>query len=217
MLPIDEVHSLKDQRPKTEEDSRKEMLLEVPLFSLPVAKLGLILAQKADALRTRLQLALFKVQTNQVSKPFARLHVPKARSSSPELPAFSSSSPKSDSTIKGSSIQRVAWSPESRIALARARASMVAKPATKILSSLPMPRITPTAFSHRYIDDIHVNQVITDSQVRSTHVPSSAPLSQEKNSTATHLSTARNGPGIVPITPVLTSSPAGSPPDVNED
>jgi hypothetical protein len=91
--------------------------------------------QKAETLRTRLQLALYKVQTNQVSKPFSRLEQP--RSLSPELPP------------QPPSLGRT--SPEGIVAAARARATQQKKPAVRNLNSLPMPTIVPTAYSARYM------------------------------------------------------------------
>jgi hypothetical protein len=92
-------------------------------------------SQKAEALRTRLQLALYKVQTNQVSKPFSRLEQP--RPSSPELPP------------QPPSLRRI--SPEGIVAAARARATQQKKPAIRNLNSLPIPTILPTAYSARYM------------------------------------------------------------------
>ncbi|KAL2425979.1 hypothetical protein ABEF95_008457 [Exophiala dermatitidis] len=134
----------KEQIPKTQEEARKEMLLE-----------------KAATLRTRLQLALFKIQTNQISRPFAHLQLPKTdrlSSSPPDITVAeaSSSSPSSSSTIRdggGRGSYQSPLTPESRIALARARATMDPKlrnTTVKSLSSLPMPHIAPTAFSARW-------------------------------------------------------------------
>ncbi|EXJ64726.1 hypothetical protein A1O7_01064 [Cladophialophora yegresii CBS 114405] len=117
------------------EDARKEMMLE-----------------RAEALRTRLQLAFYKIQTNQIMTPLARLQVPKDRSSSPSLPALSSS-PRSSSTVRPDHSETTTISPESRVALARARATLGPRPAVRALSTLPIPKITPTAFSARWNDE----------------------------------------------------------------
>jgi hypothetical protein len=92
-------------------------------------------SQTAETLRTRLQLAFYKVQTNQVSKPFSRLEQP--RLSSPELPP------------QPPSLRRT--SPEGIIAAARARATQLKKPAVRSLNGLPIPTIVPTAYSARYM------------------------------------------------------------------
>ena len=99
-------------------------------------KLIIITYQKAEILRTRLQLALYKVQSNQISKPFSRLQW--RRSSSPELPP------------QPSSLQRA--SPEGIVAAARARATQQKKPAVRNLSAMSIPTILPTTYSARYMD-----------------------------------------------------------------
>jgi hypothetical protein len=95
-----------------------------------------------------LQLAIFKVRTNQISRPFARLQVPRPKSASPASPDvayYRSSSPRSSSTVRET--------PETRVAAARARATMdPARQKVKSLSSLPMPKIVPTGFSARWAD-----------------------------------------------------------------
>jgi hypothetical protein len=83
----------------------------------------------------RLQLAFYKVQTNQISKPFSRLEQP--RPSSPELPP------------QPSSLSRT--SPEGIVAAARARATQQRKPPVRDLNSMPIPTIMPTAYSARYM------------------------------------------------------------------
>ncbi|KIW15404.1 hypothetical protein PV08_05450 [Exophiala spinifera] len=140
---VDTVEPPPAPPPKPKEDPRKEMLLE-----------------KAETLRTRLQLAIYKIQTNQISKPFWQLTVPKHKQlpSSPEIraAALSSSSPRgSSSTLRPRSVHRPAsspLSPESRVAIARARATMDRKPRVRPLESLVVPTITPTAFSARWAD-----------------------------------------------------------------
>jgi hypothetical protein len=96
-------------------------------------KAVLTVFQKAETLRTRLQLAYYKVQTNQISKPFSRLEQP--RPSSPDLPP------------QPSSLSRT--SPEGIVAAARARATQQRKPAVRNLNSMPIPTILPTAYSAR--------------------------------------------------------------------
>ncbi|KAK5457180.1 hypothetical protein LTS15_004961 [Exophiala xenobiotica] len=208
MLEEREAVVVKDQRPKTEEDTRKEMLLE-----------------KAEMLRTRLQLALYKIQTNQISMPFSRLTVPKAKSSSPDLPGpSSSSSPKSSSTLRpSSSFQRpstttITLTPESTVAVARARATMDPnKPTIKPLSSFPIPTIEPTAFSARWNDDDRQDSQ-ESSRVPVPHIPSSPPMSEddEEEDDLDNVDDLHDRPGgqnqapIEPRTPVQLSSPAGT-------
>lgn len=102
------------------------------------------------------------------------------------MPALSSSSPRrSSSTLRPSSVHRppvFAISPESRVAIARARATMDRKPAVRPLESLAMPTIAPTAFSARWADDTEESQP--------ADIPSSppAPMSEaeELDETITH-------------------------------
>ncbi|EXJ86582.1 hypothetical protein A1O3_03535 [Capronia epimyces CBS 606.96] len=194
MQMLEEHDVVPDQRPKTQEESRKEMLLE-----------------KAETLRTRLQLAIFKIQTNQVSRPFARLQIPeaKARSSSPDLAALSSSSPGSSSTVRAypgpgrspavTQQQQQQQDQEARVASARARATMGPNPKVRSLSSLPMPSIAPTAFSARWNNELELEAVEQTTQFQrqfqfqrqrqsaSAHFPSSPPLpSADLPSTARH-------------------------------
>ncbi|KAK7894985.1 hypothetical protein LTR67_005724 [Exophiala xenobiotica] len=210
MQMLEELQVVKDQRPKTEDDTRKEMLLE-----------------KAETLRTRLQLALYKIQTNQISMPFSRLAVPKAKSSSPELPGpSSSSSPKSSSTLRPSSsfhrpaTTTITLTPESTVALARARATMDPnKPTIKPLSSFPIPTIEPTAFSARWNNDDRQDSQ-DSSRVLVPHIPSSPPMSEGDEDgdedDLDNVDDLHDRPGgqnqapIEPRTPVQLSSPAGT-------
>ncbi|ETI28673.1 hypothetical protein G647_01124 [Cladophialophora carrionii CBS 160.54] len=140
------------------EDARKEMMLE-----------------RAEALRTRLQLAFYKIQTNQITTPLARLQVPNARSSSPSLPAMSSS-PRSSSTVRPDCSETTAISPESRVALARARATSGPRPAVRALSTLPIPKIAPTAFSARWNDEDSTLAESKGTETEREELPSSPPL-----------------------------------------
>ncbi|EXJ85458.1 hypothetical protein A1O1_05822 [Capronia coronata CBS 617.96] len=205
MQMIEEEEVVKDQRPKTREDIRKEMLLE-----------------KAETLRTRLQLAIFKIQTNQVSRPFARLQIPKARSSSPDMPAISSSSPSSSSTLRGGE-PGLAMTPETRVAMARARATMDPKPKPRTLSSLPMPTIAPTAFSARWnhgFSETETGQPHFSNQLQHATIPSSPPvLAAAQPRAGQTVGEAGNGNGNgnrtalrgEPKTPVRLSSPVSVP------
>ncbi|KIX06469.1 uncharacterized protein Z518_04445 [Rhinocladiella mackenziei CBS 650.93] len=191
MQPIEEADLIKDQRPKTEEDTRKKMLFE-----------------KAESLRTRLQLAIFKINTNQISRPFARLQVPRARSSSPELPVLSSSPLKSSSTPRGGSVQRATTILEPKVARARARATMDPKSRIAPLSSLPVPKIAPTTFSARRNDDLDANQESQSSQVEPAYIPSSPPEPQAPTA-AFYMDTTGNRREAEPRTPIQPSSLIG--------
>lgn len=177
-------------RAKNEEKSRRDMLSE-----------------KAETLRTRLQLALFKVQSNQTSKPFSRLNRPLA--CSPKLPPQSlSSSPLLSSPGRHARLTPI--SPESKIAVARARATMQVKPHVQPLDKCGHPTIVPTAFSARLTRD-------------KPQIPSSPPLTISADATvpifartSTPTRPAKSK-GIkesaegIPRTPLQLSSPSRSP------
>ncbi|KIW35614.1 uncharacterized protein PV07_02300 [Cladophialophora immunda] len=181
MQMIDEPEIVDGQEPKTEEDARKQMMLE-----------------KAETLRTRLQLALYKIQTNQITKPFARLQVPRTTSPPPQLPP-PSSSPHSSSTVRQSSVPEMSAAQEARVAIARARATMGPRPTVKNLSSLPTPEIVPTAFSARWNHEVHAQP---------SNIPSSPPLSQAD--CTPEASGGANHHDSKPSTPLQLSSPAPS-------
>ncbi|OCT44199.1 hypothetical protein CLCR_00639 [Cladophialophora carrionii] len=157
------------------EDARKEMMLEVDNSCSIAGHSVLTRPQRAEALRTRLQLAFYKIQTNQITTPLARLQVPKARSSSPRLPAMSSS-PRSSSTVRPDCSETTAISPESRVALARARATSGPRPAVRALSTLPIPKIAPTAFSARWNDEDSTLAESKSTETDREELPSSPPL-----------------------------------------
>jgi hypothetical protein len=133
------------------------------------------LLEKATLLRTRLQLAMHKVQTNQTSKPFSRLDKPTTTSPELSLPPrlFTANAlpPQRDSTgIRNSS--------ESQIAANRARAFRGAyqtKPVQR-LSTLPLPKIVPTAYSARYMTQPQSRK--RDSHASIIDLPSSPPASR---------------------------------------
>ena len=163
--------------------------------------------QKAETLRTRLQLALYKIQTNQTTAPFARLQVPKPRSPSPE-PHISSSSPKSSSTLRPNSVQDDSISLEARVAAARARATSGLIPTVRPLSALPMPQLAPTAFSARWNNEFSV-QESQSSQTEPTNIPSSPPLSQVSEVIA-NSNLRPNASTVEPRTPLQLSDPIAS-------
>lgn len=145
--------------------------------------------QKAETLRTRLQLALYKVQTNQISRPFSRLEKPRAPS--PELPP------------QPPSLNR--RSPEGIIAAARARAAGQIKPAVRNLNSLPIPIIVPTAYSASYMEE-------EETRLLSSPPPSSGSgeAVRLKDGGGSGTRTPTKERGLVPKTPMQLSSPPGS-------
>ncbi|RVX71806.1 hypothetical protein B0A52_04205 [Exophiala mesophila] len=163
MEMIDEPDVVVNQKQtaQTQEDARKEMLLE-----------------KAETLRTRLQLAIYKIKSNQITTPFSRLQTPKQRSTSPES-AFASSSPRSSSTVRAPSrLHRSVLTPETKVALARARATMETKPAVRSLSSIPVPTIMPTEYSARWMDDTNGSKQLSQSS-QTLALPSSPPVVED--------------------------------------
>ncbi|OAP59654.1 hypothetical protein AYL99_06952 [Fonsecaea erecta] len=197
-----------DQKPQTEEDARKQMMLEVDATVILSLLHALIPAQKAETLRTRLQLALYKIQTNQITKPFARLQVPRVTSSPPRL-SMPSSPPRSSSTVRQSPAPESSAAQEARVALARARATMDPKPTVKHLSSLPMPEIVPTAFSARWNHDVDAQHDSQRSQMQPSNIPSSPPLSHEDCASEPSV-VGSHPPDTKPSTPLQLSSPAPS-------
>lgn len=149
---------------------------------------------QADRLRMRLQLALYKVRTNQTTTPFNRLRH-QSRSKSPpavQQPPYSSSPPSSPAEPK-------CPSPESRIAMMRTMAAMQQKQTVNPLHSMPMPVIKPTAFSSRQMDQ--------EPQQMPSSPPDSRQASAEGDDTPRPLKTNV----IPPHTPMQLSSPPGSP------
>lgn len=134
------------------------------------------LLEKVTMLRTRLQLAMHKVETNQTSKPFSRLDKPK--SVSPELSLsprlFSATVVPSDCKPQEASAR---LSPESQIAIHRASAFRGAylDRGVQRLNSLSVPRIVPTAYSSRYMVPSQTQG--TAPQQRTTDIRSSPPPS----------------------------------------
>ncbi len=164
------------------------------------------MAQKAETLRTRLQLAFYKIQTNQITSPFARLQKP--RTPSPGLQA-ASSPPRSSSTVRPDhATQPTTISPESRVALARARATSGIGKAVRPLSSLPAPQINPTVFSARWNHGIGTHE-------QQRNIPSSPPLPRADVLRRGDVQT-RGRPGAEPHTPLQLSSPIASQQDIDE-
>lgn len=135
------------------------------------------LLEKAAMLRTRLQLAMHKVETNQTSKPFSRLDGQKSTLPEVSLPTkLCSASILPDNRLP--SVTGVRNSPESQIAANRARAFRGAyqtKPVRR-LETVPMPKIVPTAYSARYTTQPpfrHLNPYETVPQLPS--IPAQSP------------------------------------------
>ena len=191
LQPIDEDRRKEDTNipAKTEEEQRKDLLNE-----------------KAAALRTRLGLAFYKVRTDQTLTHFSRLALPVASKApqakaEPEFQSSPSSSPQHPATPQ--------FSPESRIAIMRARAAMQAKPPVASLTNLAMPKIVPTAYSTRWARE-------AAEVLNADETPSSPPVSNGESST--HVRSGTPPPRTrkplnktVPQTPTQLSSPPGSP------
>lgn len=192
---------------KSDEEKRRVMLSEVR-GSPQVCSIGIDKSQKAETLRTRLQLALYKVQTNQTSKPFSRLTHPREWSPEP-APQAISSSPLSSPRRRG---HFSSMSPESKIAIARARATMQAKQHTRPLEKVTHPTIVPTAFSARRVENDSASIMVIE-------IPSSPPVSNGSDiprlvsaGAQNPLAEAKIVDGTdLPKTPIQLSSPPGSP------
>ena len=188
MLEVADTRAVPEPaRAKSNEVTRKDMLSE-----------------KAETLRTRLQLALFKVQTNQTSKPFSRLIQPRTRS--PELSLQMSSSPISSPPQRHAHFTPI--SPESKIAIARARATMQAKPRVRPLDTLGHPTIMPTDYSAREgRDEPQIPSSPPPTNGADINVPALAragtPTPPSKTKGWKHT--------VMPRTPMQLSSPPGSP------
>lgn len=191
----------KDQPPPTDPAVARKKMLE----------------EKAEQLRTRLQLAMFKVQTKQTNQPFSRLKYPKITNrerskSPPELPTLRLTTPTlSSSTIKQPSSNRTIGphtneprlinSAEEHIAAMRARAANQQKPAVRNLNSLPIPRLDPQLVNP---SDSFTTQMIEDD---SQHFPSSPPLSRQSSSASADLPTMALGTQTKQIPSTQLSSP----------
>lgn len=160
-----------DENQQEKFDEYLEMIIPLQLGSdaeeSPKAKQ---LLEKATLLRTRLQLAMHKVETNQTSKPFSRLIRPK--STSPELslpPRLFSATILPNDRLPSEHGARL--SPESQIAIHRARAFRGAYQTKAIqrLNSLPIPKIVPTAYSSRYMVQPQVQRSASRQQM--TDIP----------------------------------------------
>ncbi|KAK5070981.1 hypothetical protein LTR64_003956 [Lithohypha guttulata] len=156
-----------------------------------------MLIQKAAELQTRLQLALYKVQTKQTGQPFSRLKAPqplRQRSASPPTnwrpmlatPQLSSSTAKEPSSgrtitsINHTQDSRAVHSAEATIAAMRAQATAQTKPPVRDLNSLPMPQLDPALLESF---DSQQTELVTEpdshgSAPQSQHFPSSPPLSR---------------------------------------
>lgn len=177
MVAAEEIKKTKDLEPRTHTIETSEAQIQVdhrtatlerpvtaPLTSDSTRKEAIILA--AEQMKARLQLALFKVQSNQTKVPFSRLKRPRpdpTHSSSPHVPAvfaqpqlpIPKTYPHSSSTIKAPSSARTISAPpssaiEAHVSDLRHHATAQTKPAVPDLSAFPHPVIKPTTFSARW-------------------------------------------------------------------
>lgn len=162
-----------------------------------------MLSEKAAELQTRLQLALYKVQTKQTSQPFSRLKVPKPprdRSSSPptnwmpvlRTPQLSSSTIKEPSSVRtvtsAHQHDRSIFSAEAGIAAMRAQATAQLKPPVRNLNSLPIPQLDPELLNPAASFDSNKTQLLTEIDSQDIqHFPSSPPLSRQHSGTSDEL------------------------------
>jgi hypothetical protein len=152
------------------------------------------------------------MSTQQASKPFSRLEQPRPRS--PEYPQPLSSSPTSSPPTRHAHFNPM--SPESRIAIARARATIQPKPRAQPLGKLGHPTIGPTAFSPRHTHS-------EASQRNELQIPSSPPLTNGNEASIPIVTRVGSPsppakkrrkpakPRQLPRTPMQLSSPPGSP------
>lgn len=162
------------------------------------------LSEKAETLRTRLQLALFKVQTNQTSKPFSRLNQPRTRP--PELPPQLSSSPLSSPPERHAHFTPM--SPESKIAIARARATMQVKQRVPPLDAIGHPALMSTTFSARLVTE---EPQIPSSPSLTNGADVGAPSLERVGTPTPPSKTKGRKQTAMPRTPMQLSSPPGSP------
>lgn len=99
---------------------------------------------------------------------------------------------------------------ETRVAIARARATMGPKPSVRPLSSLPTPAILPTAFSARWNDELEADQASHGGRPDPSDIPSSPPLSEDDDNDALCVNPMRHRTNFEPRTPAQMSSPGGS-------
>ncbi|KAL9620725.1 MAG: hypothetical protein Q9160_004738 [Pyrenula sp. 1 TL-2023] len=195
------------------------------------------MAEKAVLLRTNLQLAYHKIQTNQTTTPFRKLKSPppklktsptpsinsrypdKLRDESPEpiLPPFlpTLSLPTATSKIvqpRQSSIRTFndALSPESRVSALRASATAQPKPLTnRPLKEIPEPKLLPTAYSARWADRPRLTQPQPHKEEPEDCHDSTPPTSTAQTSEeGQQAEKPKSGPQ--PSSPQLPSSPPPS-------
>ena len=77
-----------------------------------------------------------------------------------------------------SRLHRSVLTPETKVALARARATMETKPAVRSLSSIPVPTIMPTEYSARWMDDTNGSKQLSQSS-QTLALPSSPPVVED--------------------------------------
>ena len=161
---------------------------------------------KVEQLRVRLQLAHYKVKTDQTRTPFSHLKSPVRCIPSPELPIvrFAETGPyqcPANDEVR-----------EDYVAHRRAGVTAQVKLDIRPLNTIPVPRILPTAYSARYM---------TEAPLATTqHIPPSPPASNGNNSDPRHHNSRGDTPTPkahrishahpMPKTPAQLSSPPTS-------
>ena len=178
------------------DDGRRGQIETVGPNSHSLDQPVLTMLKHAENCRARLKLAYFKVSTNQTTTPFARLRT-QTRSKSPQAvyEQMSSSPPSSPANPERPS-------PETRIAIMRARAAMQPKKPVKSLDAVLMPDIRPTAFSAR----VNANPQLPSSPPQSRHVSIDGMNETPRAAPSKSTSDYKN-----PHTPMQLSSPPQSP------
>lgn len=155
----------------------------------------MMLDEKAAELRTRLQLALYKVETKQTSQPFSRLRTPKPRcerSVTPPAtwmpmlatPHLSSSTTSARTIVPNHQDDHLIDSAEAHIAAMRAQAANQQKPAVRNLNSLPIPQLDPSLMGQGTSFGSNKTQQIEEEDSQgSQQFPSSPPLSRQPSTT----------------------------------
>lgn len=102
-------------------------------------------------------------------------------------------------------------SPETRVARARARATMQGKPTVRHLSQIPFPAIVPTTYTARFAEPALQTERRESSHEAKLDLPSSPPSSQGGSDDNKFSSTVEELPATEPKTPVQLSSPVSNP------
>ena len=149
------------------------------------------IAEKIAQMQTRLQLAMYKVETKQTTQPFSRLKSKSQHTrqrSSPTIPTLSTPKLSSSSTVRPNQsyagMSPDSWqtdAAEAHIAAMRAQATAQTKPPVRDLSSLPMPQLDPALMGAGPLQ-IEKSDPSEGSE-RTPQLPSSPPLSRQNSET----------------------------------